>query len=189
MPRSLLILLVAGVLAGCSHLLPGQNASGPSAFDSFASAQRAVEQVVPFKTTVDDLRTLGFDVHGSANVTLIPYPELVARLAPNPSVPFDALDAGIRECILSRMACEAFEFYVGRESRQRVGGFWEDFLNFRRVTSVTGWHFKSVIAVRNGVVLFRNYGGEPHTDRTERQNNPLGPLQPAGEAAGSLLTR
>jgi hypothetical protein len=174
-------------LAGCGHLLPGQSQSVPTSFDTFDSAQRAVEQVVPFKTTQEDLRALGFDVRDSANVTLIPYPELVSRLAPNPSVPFDALDAGIRECILSRMECEAFEFQIGRESRQRTGGFWGDFLNFKRTTSVSGWHFRALVVVRRGVVLFRNYGGEPRIARTELQRNPLGPLQQAGEAAGSLV--
>ena len=62
-------------------------------------------------------------------------------------------------------------------------------LNFRRTTRVSGWRFDGLLAVRDGVVLFRSYGGEPRTDRTERQVNPLGPLQPAGEAARGLLVR
>jgi hypothetical protein len=191
MPRAptMPLIALALALAGCSHLLPEQTRTVPTAFEDFAAAQRAVEQVVPFRTTVDDLRALGFDVRNSANVSRIPYPELVSRLAPNPSVPFDELDAGIRTCILSRMACEAFEFQIGRESRRRTGGFWSDFLNFTRVTSVTGWHFQALVVVREGVVLFRNYGGEPRVARTERQRNPLGPLQPAGEAAGGLVLR
>ncbi|HEX6362546.1 MAG TPA: hypothetical protein VFZ93_06315 [Albitalea sp.] len=189
MPRAPTSSLLALALAGCGHFLPEQSSTVPTSFDSFGAAQRAVEQVVPFRTTVDDLRRLGFDVEASANVTLIPYPELVSRLAPNPSVPFDELDAGIRACILSRMACEAYQFEIGQENRRRTGGFWSDFLNFKRVTSVTGWHFQTLVVVRDGVVLFRNWGGEPHIRRTEQQRNPLGPLQPAGEAAGGLVTR
>jgi len=187
MPRAPSTSFLALALAGCGHFLPQQTSTVPTSFESFAAAQRAVEQVVPFKTTMKDLRTLGFDVQASANVTLIPYPELVSRLAPNPSVPFDELDAGIRACILSRMACEAFQFQIGQEERKRTGDFWVDFLNFKRTTSISGWHFQALIVVRDGVVLFRNYGGEPHIKRTELQRNPLGPLQQAGEAAGGLV--
>src|SRR5262245_46033466 len=108
--RTAVSIVVACALSACSHgtLLPARTQSVPAAFDSFATARQSIEQVVPFRTTLAELRGYGFDVHDSANVTLIPYPELESRLAPNPSVPFDALDPGIRECILARMACEAF---------------------------------------------------------------------------------
>jgi len=188
--NGLSIAVLAWAMAGCVQLLPQERRSVPSAFDTFEAAQRSIEQVVPFKTTVDQLRELGFDVRDSANVTLIPYPELVSRLAPNPSVPFDQLDLGIRECILSRLACQAFEFQIGHELRKREGGFWSDFFNFRRHTTVSGWHFQALVVVREGIVLFRNHGGEPKIARTEVRRNPLGPLQPAGEAAmGGLLSK
>jgi hypothetical protein len=160
-----------------------------SSFDSFEAAQQAIERVVPFRTTVEELGALGFDVRANANVTLIPYPALIERLAPNQSVPLDALDPGIRECILSHMACQTYQFHIGRQSRRREGGFWADFLNFRRVTEVSGWRFEALVAVRDGVVLFRNFGGEPRIARTELQRNPLGPLQPAGEAVGGLIVK
>jgi hypothetical protein len=177
-------------VAGCGQLLPQERRNVPTPFDSFTAAQHSIEKVVAFKTSVGELRELGFDVRSSANVTVIPYPELVNRLAPNPSVPFNELDLGIRECILSRSACEAFEFQIGNELRQRDGGFWADFFNFRRRTTITGWHFQALVVVRDGVVLFRNYGGEPRIARTEVRRNPLGPLQPAGEATmGSLFSR
>jgi hypothetical protein len=46
-----------------------------------------------------------------------------------------------------------------------------------------------LVAVRDGVVLFRNFGGEPRIARTEPQRNPLGPQQPAGEAVGGLIVK
>jgi hypothetical protein len=188
MRKALSIAVACGLLGGCSHLLPHESHSVQAPFEDFAAAQRSVEQLVPFSTTVAELQSLGFDLRGP-NVTLIPYPGLVDRLAPNPSVPLAELDPGIRECILSRMACEAFEFKLGREARQRTGGFWADFLNFERTTQVSGWSFQALIVVKDGVVLFRNHGGEPHIARTEHQSNPLGPLQPAGEAAAGLVVR
>jgi hypothetical protein len=176
------------LLGGCSHLLPHGSQSVQAPFADFAAAERAAGQITPFKTTLAEMQSLGFDLRGP-NVTQIPYPGLVDRLAPNPSVPLAELDPGIRECILSRMACEAFEFKLGQETRRRTGGFWADFLNFERTTEVSGWSFQALIVVKDGVVLFRNHGGEAHIARTEHQSNPLGPLQPAGEAAGGLIVK
>jgi hypothetical protein len=45
------------------------------------------------------------------------------------------------------------------------------------------------VVVSDGTVLFRNTAGEAHVQRLEKHTNPLGPLQPAGQSAGSLLVR
>lgn len=177
------------LLAACSSLLPRGSTESQSGFATFEEARDAIERVKPYETTVAQLKELGFDVQASANVRLIPYPEVVARLAPNPSVPLAMLDPGIRDCIEARQLCRAYEFSFGRQNSHREGGFWGDFLNFRRRTEITGWKFQGLIVARDGVVLFRNYGGEPQIKQTERQSNPLGPLQPAGEAAGALIKR
>lgn len=177
------------LLTACSSLLPRGSTEAQSGFGSFEEARDAIEQVKPYQTTTGQLKDLGFDVQATANVRQIPYPEVIARLAPNPSVPLGMLDAGIRDCIESRQACRAYEFSFARQYSHREGSFWADFLNFRRRTEITGWRFQGLVVVRDGVVLFRNYGGEPQIKQTERQSNPLGPLQSAGEAAGALMGR
>jgi hypothetical protein len=144
---------------------------------------------VPFQTTLDQLPALGFDPRSGTNVTQIPYPEIATRLAPNPAVPLDAMDAGIRRCILAQTACRGYAFRFGQQQRTREGNFLLDFLNFKRTVHFTGWQFDALVVVADGVVLFRNFGGEPKTDRTERQSNPLGPFQPIGESAGRTLAR
>ena len=177
------------LLAGCAALLPRSLTDQPSGFDSFEAAARALDQAVPYRTTSVELKALGFDLDASPNVTLVPYPQLIARLAPNSSVPLDALDPGIRDCILARQACRVYEFHLARETRQREGNFLLDFLNFRRATVINGWRFDGLLVVRDGLLLFQSHAGEPRIDRTELEVRPLGPLQPAGESAGSLLRR
>lgn len=176
-------------LAGCTPLLPKASSVAASSFDSYEAARQALEKVIPYQTRVEELRALGFDPQASANVTVIPYPEVVTRLAPHPGVPLEQLEPGVRDCILAQTQCRAYVFRYGQQRRVREGGFWSDFFNFDRIVSVTGWRFEGLVVVRNGVVLLRSIGGEPRTDRVDRQHNPLGPLQPAGEAAGSWLLR
>ncbi|WP_137895754.1 hypothetical protein [Ramlibacter sp. 2FC] len=184
------LLVGAGLaLAGCTPLLPKASSVAASTFDSYESAREALEKVVPYRTTFDELKALGFDPQASANVTVIPYPEVVTRLAPHPGVPLEQLEPGVRDCILAQTLCRAYVFRYGQQRRVREGGFWSDFFNFDRQVSITGWRFEGLVVVRNGVVLLRSIGGEPRTDRVDRQHNPLGPLQPAGEAAGPWLLR
>jgi hypothetical protein len=189
LPRVFALVVVGLALGGCAHLLPRGHSEGPTAFESFEAAAAAFDRIVAHRTRVDELKALGFDPQESSNLTLIPYPQLTSRLSPDPGVPFETLDPGIRECILAHQACQAYEFHLAREASQREGSFLADFLNFRRTTRVSGWRFNGLVAVRDGVVLFRSYGGEPRNDRTERQVNPLGPLQQAGEAVGGLVRR
>ena len=118
---------------------------------------------------------------------MIPYPDIVARLAPYSGVALDQLDAGIRECIHAQSACRGYLVHFERQDRKRQGSFWLDFLNVRRHTFIKGWWFDALFVVSDGMVLFRNYGGQASTDRVDKQVNPLGPFQPAGESAGWQL--
>ncbi len=145
--------------------------------------------IVPQQTRPNELKDLGFDLQGGSNVTVIAYPEIVARLAPYPGVPLDSLDAGIRQCIEAQADCRGYVFRFDHQQRRREGDFWLDFLNIRRSTRITGWWFESLVVVKSDLVLFRNVAGQARIDRIERQTNPLGPFQPAGEQAGSLLLR
>ncbi len=176
-------------LAGCGNLLPRGSTATPSSFQTFAQAQAALEQIEPFRTRAGQLPQLGFDPVGGANVTVIPYPELLGRLAPYPGVAMQELDPGIQQCIRAQAGCSAWLFRFERQSRRREGGFWADFLNIRRITHVQGWWFEALVVTSGGTVLFRNFAGQPQIERTDRQTNPLGPLQPAGESAGAVLLR
>lgn len=184
-----MLLLLAGTLAACSSLLPRGSTDTPAGFATFEQAQAAAEKIVALETATRELARLGFDPDAGPNVTLIPYPDIVGRLAPHPGVPFDKLDAGIRQCIEAQTACRGYVFHFERQDRKREGSFWLDFLNVRRTTQVKGWWFDALIVVTDGKVLFRNFAGQASTDRVEKQFNPLGPFQPAGESAGSVLIR
>lgn len=187
--RSLVCALLTLGLAGCSGLLPRGSSVASSPFSAYDMAKAAFDRIEPYKTSVAQLATLGFDPQGSANVTVIPYPEVVARLAPHPGVPLEALDRGVRDCMLAQSACRAYVYRFSQQSRKREGEFLSDFFNFRRITHIEGWRFEAMVVARDDLVLFKNFGGEPRIDITERQVNPLGPFQSGGEAAGSWTRR
>lgn len=187
--RSLAAAVLAFALSGCAAVLPRGSTDTPSRFATFADAEAAAVRIVPFRTAPGELAALGFDPQGGTNVTVVPYPDVLARLVPYSGVPMDALDPGIRECIAAGTACRGYVFHFERQQREREGNFWGDFFNVRRVTTVSGWWFDAFVVVSGERVLFRNVAGQANSNRTERQTNPLGPLQPAGESAGAVLLR
>lgn len=180
-------MLVTLVLAGCTTLLPRGSSGVPGPFATYDQAQAAAARIVPFSTRTQQLKDLGFDPDGGANVTLVPYPDIIGRLVPHPGVPLQELDPGIRQCIQAQQRCRAWLFRFEHQDRRREGSFWLDFFNIRRVTSVTGWWIDVMVVSADEVVVFRNMAGQARTDRTDRQTNPLGPFQPAGEGAGAAL--
>ena len=187
--RLILCVLAGAALGACTSLLPRASSDAGTGFASFEEARLAAERIVPLKTRIQALGDLGFDIERGQNVTLIPYPEIVVRLTPHPGVPINLLDPGIRQCIDIQRACRGYVLRFEREDRKREGGFWLDFFNVYRTTRLTGWRFEALIVVSDEMVLFRNFSGQPRIERVERQRNPLGPFQPAGEGAGRLFVR
>jgi len=170
--------LVLLALAGCASLLPRGHSEETSPFRSFEAARDALERVEPYRTTVEEMKALGFDTHASTNVREIPFPQLVSHLVQTPFLPLADLDPGIQECIAVRHRCRAYQFHFSRIARQRTGAFALDILNFKRITQTSGWRFEGTVLVRDdNIVLFRNHGGEPKLESTEVEGNPLGPLQ------------
>jgi hypothetical protein len=192
-PKDLLRILLtalAAFLGGCAsgQFLPDASIAVRAEFDNFDAARSAFESIEPYKTTVEELADprLRYRVAERAPDRL----SRRRRSACSEFVPgLDQLDPGIRDCILARLECRAFEYHVGNETRVRTGAFALDWFNFKRTTEVRGWQFDAIVAVRQGVVLFRNYGGAPHNERTERQVNPLGPFQGVGDSMSGLLLR
>jgi hypothetical protein len=188
LPR-FIVILACTLLAGCGSLLPRGSLATPSPFDSYEQARSAAGRIAPFETRQSQLAALGFDPDAGSNVTVIAYPDIVARLAPYSGVPLEALDPGIRQCILARSQCQGLLFRFERQDRRREGGFWSDFFNVRRVTVTRGWWFEALVVVSGGQVLFSSAQGQARLEHTDRQTNPLGPFQPAGEGAGAILLR
>lgn len=185
--RAVLLVVATCLLAGCAGLLPKGATVTTSSFETFQAAHAAFERIEPYKTQASELKNFGFDTESIRNVRLIPYPDLVSRLAPNSSFPVADLDRGIRECIAAHRGCRAYEFHFANEKRNRTGNFFLDFLDFSRTTAITGWRFDALLVISDGMVLFKNFGGEPNNDRVEHQVNPLGPLQASGQALAGKI--
>jgi hypothetical protein len=181
------LLVAAGLLAGCAELLPKARTEVGTKWNSFEEARAAIERMVPYKTTIQDLRAEGIDPFASPNVQVLNYSDIVLRFPMGGSVAPERLDPGLRECLESGKACNGFLISVGDIKRDRVGNFWLDALNFHRTVQVSGWSFTALILVVNDRVVYTLHGGRPVVNETESTRQPLGPLQGWGDYVPGLL--
>lgn len=138
------------------------------------------EKIVPGKTTLAELKALGVDPDRTANVALLGHADLLRRLAASSSFDINHLDPGLKQCVSLAQSCFAYELEQTQLDRQRVGGFWMDFLNFRRSVDITGWQFDALVVIKGELVIYKLWSGKPKIHQTEDERNPLGPLQGIG---------
>ncbi|MDK2125331.1 hypothetical protein [Parachitinimonas caeni] len=177
-----LLSLNLSLLTGCASMLPSSRSEDVVRWHSYEELVQAFNAIQPQQTDEAGLRQMGLHPDVTANITHIGYAEFRSRYAPDGVQDEAGLDAGLRTCLQARQQCHGYKVDVMRESRQRVGNFLLDFLAFKKVTDVKGWRFMGWIAVVNGKVVFREYGGTPSVSRQEESHNPLGPLQGIGES-------
>lgn len=179
------IACAALMAASCTHLLPTSHVEVRSPWASFEQARATIERIEPARTTAADLKALGIDPYASANVQLLTYSDIALRFPVN--VAYERLDAGLRACLEAGKACVGYYINVREVKRDRVGGFWEDSLGFKRVVEVSGWSFNALVLLVNDRVVYTLYGGSPRLSEQEVTRQPLGPAQGFGESLGSLF--
>lgn len=170
------------LLAGCTTLLPRGESVTDGPWQNFQDAQATFDQIIPYKTTVQDLRALRLDPGQNPNITLLNYSDVLRRFIPASSAKSYDQDEGVQDCILAKAACKGYEIDQKVVKRHRYGNFWSDFLNFHRKVDIAGWRFNGVILIKDNLVVYKLTGGQPSIHEREENKNPLGPFQGIGES-------
>jgi hypothetical protein len=178
-----LFISAALLLSACGSPLPRTEDVTKSPWDSFNEVMVAYNQIILNKTTVKELRELGFDPYSTPNVTILSYLDVIQKFMPTNSVKLEQLPLSVMECISKQEKCKAYEAHPGIIKRKRVGSVFNDLLGFKRKTIETGWRFDALIVLDNGVAVYKVWSGIPIMDSEKSRKNPLGPLQGSG---GSL---
>ena len=170
------------LLAGCGAMLPRAQSASDSPWQSYQEAQATFDQILPYKTTANDLRALKLDPLQNPNITLLNYSDVLRRFIPSPTTNPRDLDQGVQDCIQAKSTCRGYEIDQKSIKRKRYGNFLADFLNFKRKVDIAGWRFNGVILIRDDVVVYKLTGGQPAIHELEESRNPLGPFQGIGES-------
>lgn len=173
----LLFLALVITTTGCKSLFTSSGARARTPWHNFDEAQSAFDKVIPHKTTVSELKSLGFDPSTTPNIKVLTYLDLIERFIPNASISLEDLQPDVRTCIESKDCCHAYEMELDMTDSKRYGNLALDVFGFNRKTKTTGWRFKALVIVKDDIVAYKLRSGEPNVDRLEKKTKPLGPLQ------------
>ncbi|MDD3353587.1 hypothetical protein [Zoogloea sp.] len=177
-----LLLCLAVLITGCAGMLPTANQDVSNRWKAFDDAKAAFDRILPYETTMETVRELGFDPASTPNVQILNHSQVVRMVLPSPLQERAAIPPGLLDCMKAQDGCTGYFMEPSRINRERVGNFMLDFLNFKRDTRTTGWKFGALIVVVGEKVVFKQWSGRPRIEETELRRNPLGPLQGVGES-------
>lgn len=184
----LTLVLVASLVAGCAALLPKSKSETEAPWNSFDEVKRSYDSIELGRTTLQELKLLGYDPYVNANVTVLSRSDVISKYVPS-AVRDEYLEPGIRECLATQTGCRGYSIEHRQVRRDRKGNFFLDFVNFRRRTEITGWRFGSVIVVVGDRVVHKSWSGVPAISEVEENTNPLGPFQDSGPSFVPALSR
>ncbi|KAB7627495.1 hypothetical protein [Alkalilimnicola sp. S0819] len=175
----LVLLLLFGSLTGCAthHVLPRSEQTVDSPWQSFEEAKSAYDRIRPSHTTTAELRELGYDPYGGANIRILSYLDLLGMFMPNDAIALEDLAPALRRCLAAKDRCYAYEASPAHAVDQRSGNLLLDIMSFRRHVVHSGWNFKALIVVHEERVVYKLWGGTPRINRSSTDSTPLGPLQ------------
>ncbi len=173
------MVVVIGLLFGCSSLLPSGNTVKKSPWKLFDEAKASFDKIIINQTTDDELVQLGFDPHSTPNIAILSYLD-VRRLFNYELDRNEFYHEGVNLCVEARESCWAYDVEIEDISKKRVGNFWLDLLVVKRQEQTTGWRFRALILLVKGKVVYKLWSGNPMLDETKAKKNPLGPLQEMG---------
>jgi len=187
MKNSILFLaavFVLFMLYGCTAFLPRSKEVVRVPWGSYQEVQAAYDMVAPNETTVNQLKKIGFDIYSTPNIKILNYIDIASTTQ---NIKYEDLSVGVAQCIKVRENCRGYQFEPKVKINQRVGNFWLDVFNFRKISKATGWRFKAVFLVINDVVVDKFWNGDPKILEDNDEITPLGPLQSAGNMVLRLI--
>lgn len=173
----LIELMTILIFSGCAALLPHSTNVTNSPWKSYKEVVIAYNKVVPHKSTVADIKKLGFDIYSTSNLKILSYVDVAVATS---TLKREGLGNGIEACLSVRDLCSGYVFEPQVANSNRYGNFWLDTFNFKRKTKESGWKFKASFLIVETVVVEKFWYGEPLINLDKVVVNPLGPLQELG---------
>lgn len=189
MKKNIIVLILAGLfLTGCigilhsSRYLPSTKTITSSPWKSFEEAKSVYDRIIVEKTTINDLKNMGCDPYTNPNIKILNSTDIINRFLINPSIAKEDLDEGIQRAIKAQNRCFGYLFEPQVIDEKNTSNFLLHLFKFKREVEGTGWQFKGLVLIVDGIVVYKDpFGGQPKINVKRIQKNPLGPFQELGD--------
>ena len=102
---------------------------------------------------------MGKHIPSNPAIIVLHFGDVLQRFSAAALIKPDDVDRGIRDCLHVGKQCNAYAISVKKVSRNRVGNFWVDSLNFRRETVTTGWNVDALLVFVDDLLVYQLVGG------------------------------
>ena len=106
------LVLVLLTTTSCATLFSSSKTTAKSPWREFAEAKAAYDRVEAGRTSVGQMRELGFDPYASQNLKVLNYLEVLNRFIPNNSVRVEDLPLAVRTFLAAQEKAVAYELEV-----------------------------------------------------------------------------
>ena len=173
---------------GCQSLFISNQTTTQCRWTNWDDVTVAFNKIVPQRTTVKDLRHLGFDPDVTPNIKIMPYVDVVPLFMPNPNIHLADLPIGVRVFVEAKQNNCAYLVELQNVKEKRHGNLVLDMFGFHRQTHSSGWRFRGIILIKDEKVVYTLASGEPDISCEDNKIRPLGPFQELDGCAGSILS-
>ncbi len=185
---STLAIVLMLLTTGCQSLFISKRTSTECQWTNWDQVNIAFDSIVPNHTTVQDLKYMGFDPKVQPNIKIMPYVDVVPIFMPNPNIHLCDLPTGVQVYIEARQNNLAYCMELQNVLDKRHGNLALDVFGFKRLSHESGWRFKGLILIKNGVVVYTLSSGEPQISSDDDNFRPLGPFQDLSDSALHLIS-
>lgn len=193
------IFIFASLSFGCATLSSTSNKLMPSEkrfatiWTDYDSALRSFKKVEPSKTTLEDLKKMGWDPYTAPNTTFL-NPLTVRKIflgtGTDTLLKMEDLPKDIQDYLKEFNSCTGFKFEQANLYTEGRGNIIKRLLNFKKEDLTTGWRFQAFIFMKNDTVAYVFWEGTPNIKDPQLKKNPLGPLgELFGRAPGIIVDR
>ena len=168
-----------GIIAvGCNGMLPKKTTVTHSQWDQYTQVSD-IGKNISAGQSLDDLKKIGIDVYKTPNIEHLTHLDIARRFGLIGGRKAASLKTpeGVQRMLDAAELGRGYELTIENTLQAREGGFWKDFLHFKRVTRETGWKYTILIITVEDKVEYVLHKGNPNINTVTTERKPLGPFQ------------
>jgi hypothetical protein len=182
------LLSLLALTTGCQNLFLSTRSSTEARWTNWDQVNISFNKIVPNRTTVKELKRMGFDPSVTPNICIMPFVDIVPIFMPNPNIHVADLPLGVQIYVEAKTNNVAYSVQLQDVRQKRHGNIFLDVFGFKRLTHGSGWRFKGLILIKNNVVVYTLSSGQPNISTEDSIVKPLGPFQDMQDSAGRIIS-
>ncbi len=169
-----LIFGCATITSTNNSLMPTEKKIAVSNWKNYQSAIEAFNRIEPNKTTMAELKKIGFDPNITPNTVFLDPISVRNIFLGNNSIRIEDLPKDLQEYLKDFDECRGFKFRQEAIFTKGEGNILSRLLKFKKEDLISGWQFEAWVFMKKNKVVYTLWLGNPNIREVRIQKNPLG---------------